>query len=86
MGSVGDCYDNAMCESFLATLECELIERDKFATKSEARLSVSEFIEGWYNPDRLHSGIGYRSPNRYEEEYHLRDHSHFAEPYSLVAA
>jgi putative transposase len=81
MGSRGDCYDNAMCESFttgtsalgarrLATLECELIERDTFATKSEARLSVFEFIEGWYNPDRLHSGIGCPSPNCYEEEYH----------------
>jgi putative transposase len=86
MGSRGDCYDNAMCESFFATLECELIERDKFATKSEARLSVFEFIEGWYNPDRLHSGIGYQSPNRYEEEYHLRYHSHSAEPHSPVAA
>jgi putative transposase len=44
MGSVGDCYDNAMCESFFATPECELIERETFATKSEARLSVFEFI------------------------------------------
>ena len=42
----GDCYDNAMAESFFATLECELIERDTFATKSEVRLSVFEFIEG----------------------------------------
>jgi len=90
MGSRGDCYDNAMCESFFATLECELIERDTFATKSEARLSVFAFIEGWYNPDRLHSGIGYQSPNCYEEEYHSRDysrdHSHSTEPHSPVAA
>jgi len=81
MGSVGDCYDNAMCESFFATLECELIERETFDTRSDARLSVFEFIEGWYNPDRLHSGLGYRSPHRYEEEYHSRDH-----PHSPVAA
>jgi putative transposase len=86
MGSVGDCYDNAMCESFFATLECELIERETFDTKSDARLSVFEFIEGWYNPDRLHSGLGYRSPNRYEEEYHSRDHPHSEEPHSPVAA
>jgi len=73
MGSVGDCYDNAMCESFFATLECELIERESFSDKSEARLSVFEYIEGWYNPDRLHSSLGYQSPQRYEEEYHSRE-------------
>jgi putative transposase len=86
MGSRGDCYDNAMCESFFATLECELIERDTFDTKSEARLSVFEFIEGWYNPDRLHSSIGYQSPQNYEEEYRSEDHSHSEEPHSPVAA
>ncbi len=86
MGSVGDCYDNAMAESFFATLECELIERETFVTKSEARLSVFEFIEGWYNPDRLHSGIGYRSPHRYEEEYHSREYSQSEEPHLPVAA
>ena len=86
MGSVGDCYDNALCESFFATFECELIERDTFASRSEARLSVFEFIEGCYNPDRLHSGIGYQSPNGYEEEDHARDHSHSEDPHSSVAA
>jgi len=86
MGSRGDCYDNAMCESFFATLECELIERTTFETKPEARLSIFAFIEGWYNPDRLHSGIGYQSPNRYEKEYHSRDHSQSEESLSPVAA
>ena len=86
MGSVGDCYDNAMCESFFATLECELIERESFTDRSEARLSVFEFIEGWYNPDRLHSGLGYQSPQRYEEEYHSREYSQSEEPHSPVAA
>jgi putative transposase len=86
MGSRGDCYDNAMCESFFATLECELIERDTFDSRSDARLSVFEFIEGWYNPDRLHSGIGYQSPQNYEEEYRSEDHSHSGEPYSPAAA
>jgi putative transposase len=86
MGSRGDCYDNALCESFFATLECELIERHTFAAKSEARLSVFEFIEGWYNPDRLHSSVGYRSPQNYEEEYRSQNHSRSEEPHSLVAA
>ena len=44
MGSVGDCYDNAMCESFFATLECELLDRRKFKTKAEARVACFEFI------------------------------------------
>jgi putative transposase len=66
MGSVGDAYDNAMCESFFATLECELLDRRKFHTKAEARMAVFEFIEGWYNPSRRHSAIGYQSPINYE--------------------
>ncbi|MQA91957.1 MAG: IS3 family transposase [Gemmatimonas sp.] len=48
MGSVGDCYDNALCESFFATLECELLERNRFGAQREARRAVFEFIEGWY--------------------------------------
>ena len=66
MGSVGDCFDNAMCESFFATLECELLNRRRFKTQIEARMEVFEFIEGWYNPFRLHSALGYRSPMAYE--------------------
>ncbi len=66
MGSVGDAYDNAMCESFFATLECELLDRRKFQTKAEARMAVFQFIEGWYNPGRRHSALGYQSPINYE--------------------
>ena len=66
MGSVGDAYDNAMCESFFATLECELLDRRKFQTKAEARMAIFEFIEGWYNPSRRHSALGYQSPIAYE--------------------
>ena len=66
MGSVGDAYDNAMCESFFATLECELLDRRKFKTKAEARMAVFQFIEGWYNPGRRHSALGYKSPINYE--------------------
>ena len=66
MGSVGDCYDNALCESFFATLECELIDRQHFRSQAEARTAVFQFIEGWYNPNRRHSAIGYLSPMEFE--------------------
>jgi putative transposase len=66
MGSVGDAYDNAMCESFFATLECELLARRRFKTQAEARLALFQFIEGFYNRRRRHSSIGYLSPIDYE--------------------
>jgi putative transposase len=69
MGSVGDAYDNAMCESFFATLECELLDRQRFKTQVEARLAVFEFIEGWYNPHRRHSALDYQSPINYERSH-----------------
>jgi putative transposase len=68
MGSVGDAYDNAMCESFFAALECELLDRRRFASQVEARMACFSFIEGWYNPVRLHSALGYRSPMTYEAD------------------
>jgi putative transposase len=68
MGSVGDCYDNAMCESFFATVECELIDRRVLRTQAEARKEVFEFIEGWYNPRRRHSSLGYLSPVDFENQ------------------
>jgi putative transposase len=71
MGSVGDAYDNAMCESFFATLECELLDRRRFASQAEARIACFSFIEGFYNPVRLHSALGYRSPIVYETEGHM---------------
>jgi putative transposase len=66
MGSVGDCYDNALAESFFATLECELLDRHRFKTQAEARMAVFDFIEGFYNPQRRHSSIGQISPINYE--------------------
>jgi putative transposase len=69
MGSVGDCFDNAMAESFFATLECELLDRRRFKTQAEAEIAVFDFIEGWYNPQRRHSSIGYLSPLQYEKRY-----------------
>jgi putative transposase len=67
MGSVGDCFDNAMCESFFATLECELLDRERFRTPAEATMKVFDFIEGWYNPRRRHSALGYKSPAQFEQ-------------------
>jgi putative transposase len=68
MGSVGDCYDNAMCESFFATLECELLDRVTLRTPGEARTGVFDFIEGWYNPTRRHSSLDYVSPIEFERQ------------------
>ena len=66
MGTVGDAYDNAMAESFFASLEGELIERNSFQSKAQARMVVFTWIEGWYNPRRRHSGLGYLSPLNFE--------------------
>jgi putative transposase len=71
MGSVGDAYDNAMAESFFASLECELIDRRSFQSKAEARLALFTYIEGWYNPRRRHSALGRVSPIHFE-----RSHAH----------
>jgi putative transposase len=66
MGSVGDCFDNAMCESFFASLECELIDRTRWRTHTEARMAVFDYIECFYNPRRRHSGLRYLSPAEFE--------------------
>jgi putative transposase len=73
MGSVGDAYDNALCESFFATLECELLDRQRFTTPAEARLAVFDFIGGWYNPRRRHSALDYLSPMVYERNCGIGD-------------
>jgi putative transposase len=70
MGSVGDCYDNALAESFFATLECELVARSRWRTHAEARMAVFDFIEAFYNPRRRHSALGYLSPTEYERRHH----------------
>ena len=69
----GDAYDNAMCESFFATLECELLDRERFRTQADARLALFDFIEGWYNPRRRHSALDYLSPMIYERSHGTRD-------------
>jgi len=69
MGTVGDAYDNAMAESFFASLECELIDRRSWQTKTDARLALFTYIEGWYNPRRRHSSLGQISPANFESKH-----------------
>jgi putative transposase len=81
MGSVEDAYDNAMAESFFATLEYELLDRRSVKTQAEARMAIFEFIEGFYNLRRRHSSIGYLSPITFERQYaamqrHSRTRAH----------
>ena len=78
MGSVADCYDNAMCESFFATLECELLERHRYDSHADAYTGVFAFIEGWYNRHRRHSAIDYHSPMTYEQNYQQRQQANAA--------
>lgn len=66
MGTVGDAYDNAMAESFFATLEREVLNRRRFKSQAEAKLAIFDWLEGWYNPHRRHSALGRRSPVNYE--------------------
>ena len=75
MGSVGDCYDNAVCETFHATLKQEKIYRQSWPTRAAARTAIFGYIEGWYNPRRRHSTLGYLSPIEFE-----RHHAELAQP------
>jgi putative transposase len=69
MGSAGDAYDNALIESFFATLETELLDRVRFKTRRGARMEIFDYIESFYNLNRLHSSLGYMSPQEFEHEY-----------------
>jgi len=66
MSGRGDCYDNAMMESFWATLKCELVHQHKFATREQAKAAIFQYIEMFYNRKRLHSSLGYVSPDSFE--------------------
>jgi putative transposase len=68
MGSVGDACDNAVAESFFSTREAELLSRRRFASQAEAQMACFSYIESWYNPVRLNSGLGCRSPLTYEAD------------------
>ena len=69
MGTVGDAYDNALCESFFASLECELLDRRPLKSKAEARFALFSYIEGWHNPRRRHSGLGRIAPAEFERRH-----------------
>ncbi|HEV2149431.1 MAG TPA: IS3 family transposase [Longimicrobiaceae bacterium] len=71
MSRKGDCWDNAVAESFFATLEWELIEDSDWHTREEARRAIFDYIEAWYNRQRLHSSLGYKSPAEYEDQLAL---------------
>ena len=80
MGSRGDCFDNAMAESFFATLECELLDKQTFQTREEARSEIFDFVEGYYNTYRRHSGLrlpglGMQSPAQFELRWFLAQKS-----------
>jgi putative transposase len=68
MGRGDDAFDNALAESFFATLKTELLDRHSFRSRDQARLALFTYIEGFYNARRRHSTLGYRSPDRFEEE------------------
>jgi putative transposase len=68
VGRRGDAFDHAVAESFFATLETELFDRTVFESRDHARLQVFDFIEGFYNPKRRHSALGYLTPQRFEEQ------------------
>jgi putative transposase len=70
MGSVADCFDNAITESFFATLETELLDRHRFQSISAARMALFDYIEGFYNTKRRHSALNYLSPAQYERKWH----------------
>ena len=73
MGTVGDAYDNAMAETFFATLEREVLDRQRFKTQADAQRAIFAWLEGWYNPHRRHSSLGYRSPANYERHALARE-------------
>ena len=69
MGTVGDGCDNAMAESFFASLKCELIARRSLKTKTEASMVIFTWIESWYNLDRRHCALNYLSPDNFERKH-----------------
>ncbi len=69
MGTVGDALDNAMAESFFATLQLELLDRKTWSTRRELTQAIFDYIEAFYNPERRHSALGYQSPIDFENRH-----------------
>jgi putative transposase len=76
MGTVGDCYDNSMMESFWGTMQLELLDANQWKTREELATAIFEWIECWYNPKRRHSSIGMRSPVTFEALHTGSDQDH----------
>jgi transposase InsO family protein len=72
MGAVGDALDNAVAESFFATLQVELLDRRRWETRAQLATAIFEYIEAFFNRQRIHSTLGYLSPAEYEEVYALQ--------------
>ena len=72
MGSVGDALDNALAESFFSSLQLELLDTQSWSTRRQLITAIFDYIEVFYNRQRLHSALGYRSPAEYEELHALR--------------
>jgi putative transposase len=71
MGSIGDCYDNSMMESFSGSMQIELLDQKTWATRQELAAAIFEWIEAWYNPARRHSALEYHSPVTYERMHQM---------------
>ncbi|MBK8540243.1 MAG: IS3 family transposase [Ardenticatenia bacterium] len=71
MGTVGECFDNAIAETVFASFECELVDSTTFRSYADARLAVFDYIEGWSNPRRRHPAIGCLSPASFERLHEL---------------
>ncbi|MGS2620128.1 transposase, partial [Micromonospora sp. LZ34] len=69
MGSIGDCYDNSLVESFFCSMQLELLDRQPWATRQELANAIFEWIEAWNNPRRRHSSLGNLSPIDYEQQH-----------------
>jgi len=72
MSRRGDCWDNAVAESFFATLKTELIHRQSWSTRRQTQLAINDYIGGFYNAHRRHSHLGYLTPKEYEQKYEER--------------
>ena len=69
MGSIGDCFDNSMAESFFGTLQLELLDRHRWTSRQELASAIFDYVEAFYNPRRRHSSIGHLSPVEFESRH-----------------
>jgi putative transposase len=75
MGSIGDCFDNSMAESFFGTLQLELLDRHGWKTRQELASAIFDYVEAFYNPRRRHSSVGNVSPAEFESRHTVEAHA-----------